>query len=313
MTSAPPAHVLLAIPSFRRPEGLARLLDAIARLQPPGGCRLAVQVIDNSPEGGAMAQVAARAGGFPFRLSVLHEPRQGLSRVRNAALDAALAGGFEALAFIDDDEAPRPGWLRAHLDTLAATGADASLGAVHADWTAAPPAWVRTGGFLEQRGRTHRAPVPDAASSNILLRLAPVRRAGLRFDPGYDLTGGEDTAFFAAYARAGGRIVFAADAIVDETVPPHRATLRWLWRRWRRTGETSARIALAAGGGRGRALAGGIVRLAAGGALALGALPLARLGRPALWARGLRIAARGVGFMGAARGRLTAEYAAPER
>ncbi len=313
MTVAPPTHVLLAIPTYRRPKGLARLLDALARLDVPRGCRLDVRVIDNSAEGGALAQVTARACNFPLPLHVAHEPRQGLSRVRNAALVAALKKDYDALAFIDDDETPRPEWLRAHLAALAATGADASLGAVHADWASTPPDWVRNGGFLEQRGRVHRAPVPDAATSNILLRLGPVRRAGLRFDPAYDLTGGEDTAFFATYAHAGGRIVFAADAIVDETVPPHRATLRWLWRRWRRTGETSARIALAQGSGRVRTSIRGLVRLAAGCALTLGTLPLAVLGQSTLWARGLRIAARGLGFLGAARGRLTAEYATPER
>ena len=313
MTAVLSARVLLAIPTYRRPKGLARLLDALVHLDVPRGCQLDVLVIDNSPEAAAMSTVMGRAARFPLPLTAAHVPHQGLSRARNTALAAALSGGHDVLAFIDDDEAPRPGWLRAHLETLAATGADASLGAVHAAWDVTPPDWIRRGGFLEQRGRKHRAPVPDAATSNILLRLVPVRRAGLRFDPAYDLTGGEDTAFFGAYARAGGKIVFSADAIVDETVPPHRATLRWLWRRWRRTGETSAGIALADGASRGRTSIRGLVRLSAGGALALGALPLALSGQSALWARGLRIAARGLGFLGAACGQLPAEYATPER
>lgn len=313
MSQSQPMSVLLALPTYRRPEGLARLLDAVARLEVPKRCRLHVRVFDNSPEGGAGDSVALRAKAYPVPLSALHVPDRGLSSVRNAALGAALTGGFDRLGFIDDDEVPDPDWLVAHLRTLETTGAHASQGAVHATWTSTPPRWVRLGGFLEQRSLTHHAELADAATSNIVFDLGPVRRTGLRFDPRYDLTGGEDTAFFASYAAAGGRIVFASDAIVHETIPPERTRLGWLWRRWRRTGETTARVAMCQGKPRWHAVLGGLIRLTAGAALAMAALPLSLAGRPALWARGARIAARGLGFLNAAAGRYTAEYAAPGR
>ncbi len=304
-----PRSVMLAVATRGRPEGLARLLAAVARLTPPAGVAFRVLVVDNSAAGAEARRWAGAA--FPHPLEARHEPRRGLSAARNAALAGALGSGVEALAFLDDDEEPAPGWLDAHLAALAATGAAASLGAVRARHAAPPPAWVAAGGFLDLSGPARHAEMPFGATSNILFRLAPVVRTGLRFDPAYDLTGGEDTAFFAAYRAAGGRIVFAPDALAWEDVAPARATLGWLWRRWRRTGQTSARL-LIARRGRGAALGGGALRLAAGLALWAAALPLARAGRPALWARGARICARGAGFVDAARGRLTAEYGAPD-
>lgn len=308
MSLPQPLTVLLALPTFRRPGGLARLLEAVAHLEVPPGCRLHVRVFDNSPEGGALDFVERLARVYPVPLSALHVPERGLSSVRNAALEVGLGGGFDGLGFIDDDEAPEPAWLMAHLHALQNTGAHASQGAVHAAWTRPPPRWVEAGGFLEQRAGS--GDLRGAATSNILFDLAPVRRQGLRFDPRYDLTGGEDTAFFADYLAAGGRIVFTPDAIVHETIPPERTRLPWLWRRWRRTGETSARVEMDHGRPRWRAIMDGVIRLVAGTALAVAALPLSLAGRPALWARGVRIAARGLGYLSAAGGRFTAEYAA---
>lgn len=316
MTATEPCRILLALPTLDRPEGLARLLDAVAALALPPATALDVLVLDNSADAGAAATVAQRHPGFPHPLFYANIPRRGLSQVRNAALHAGLGAKADYLGFIDDDEAPEPGWLDAHLKTLRATGAAASLGAVHAAYEARPPAWVRRGRFLEIRDFADRAALPFGATSNILFALAPVRAHGLRFDPAFDRTGGEDTVFFDAYMRTGAQIVFAAGAVVREAVPPRRASLRWLWRRWRRTGQTNGQIRLSRRDGAGPRLvcaAGGLARVAAGLSLGLATAPLAPLGWPALWARGARITARGAGFIDAAAGRRTLEYAVPER
>ena len=302
----------LAVATCRRPEGLARLLDGIAALTPVPGWEVSVLVVDNSPEGGAVEMVRRRAGSMPFPLRVRHATPRGLARARNAALEAALDDGCAWLGFIDDDEVPCRSWLSAHVATLAETGAEASMGAVHAAFERPPPRWVREGGFLEMRGARH-ARMAHGATSNILFSLAPVRAAGLRFDPACDLTGGEDTAFFDAYMRLGGRIVFCPEARVRETIPAARARLGWLWRRWRRTGQSSARVRMARTGERASCLLGGAARLLAGAALAGAGLVAWPLGRPAPWARGLRVAARGLGFIDAALGRRTLEYAEPAR
>ncbi|WP_112320885.1 glycosyltransferase family 2 protein [Oceanibium sediminis] len=304
-----PEEVVISIATFRRPAGLNALLDALCDLQVPPGIAARIVVVDNSPEGMSLARLADWQVRHPLPLDILHEPRRGLAQARNAGLEQALVTGARYLAFIDDDEVPDPDWLCAHLSALRATGAMASIGAVRPRFVTPPPAWLTRGRFLEL-AHAHHAPMRFGCTSNTLIELAPVRAGNLRFDPLFDLTGGEDTAFFEAYQKHGGHLTFSAAAAVDERIPPYRASARWLWRRWRRTGQTNARLKVSGGGWpmRARCAFGGLLRIGVGGAMSLLALPLAPTGHPA-WAHGLRIVARGAGYCDAVIGRHSREYA----
>src|SRR3546814_19189881 len=92
------------------------------------------------------------------------------------------------------------------------------------------------------RSETHRfadgAEVDDAHTANVLIDLRRLAAHGLRFDHRYALTGGEDTMLFRDLLDAGERIVFAADAVVYDTVPQSRTRLGWLLRPWYRPGTT---------------------------------------------------------------------------
>lgn len=305
----------LAIATFHRNDGLETLLSGIAELQCPDDVTLRVHVVDNSPSKAARATIQRhRTFRFPLRYS--HQPRQGLARVRNTALNAAIKDGATHLAFLDDDERPAPGWLAAHVDALRETGAEATMGAVHATFLSPPPKWIKAGSFLEIRGYKDLDPMPFGATSNIVFSLKGLVEEQIRFDPTYDLTGGEDTAFFDHFIKSGRQIVFAADAIAYETIPQSRATLGWIWRRWRRTGQTSACLRLKpkhAADEHLRCLGHGVLRITAGMALALGGTLVSFGTGTPVWAEGLRIAARGFGFVDAATGVLYQDYAAPQR
>lgn len=304
-------EVVIAIATFRRPAGLNALLEGLVTLILPDGIGVRIAVVDNSPEGMSLARLEQWQRDHPLRIDIRHEPRRGLAQARNAGLEMALESGASHLAFIDDDEVPAPDWLIAHIAALRATGASASIGAVHPMFVNPPPTWLTRGRFLEL-SYAHHAPMAFGCTSNTLMSLAPVLSGGLRFDALYDMTGGEDTAFFEDYMRHGGRLTFSAAAAVNERIPPCRASARWLWRRWRRTGQTNARLRLS-GARRGWAMrlrcgASGLCRIAIGGAIGLVTLPLAPSGHPA-WAKGLRILARGAGYCDAVVGRHTPEYA----
>ncbi len=307
-------RLLVAALTYRRPAGLVALLDGLAALRLPSG-RVEFLIVDNSPDATARFLVTARAERFPAPLTYLHEPRRGLTPARNRALEHGLDNA-DLMAFIDDDETPDPGWLIAHLDTLDRTGCAASHGAVHAAFETPPAPWLARGGFLEFRGLPRHAALPTGSTANILFDLAPIRRLGLRFDPDFSLTGGEDTEFFDRLIRDGGAIRFTPEAVVTETIVPARATLAWLRRRWRRTGATDAMIRLKRRPGtrtRLACLAGGLARLAAGTILAATLAPAALSGRAERPLRGLRIAARGLGFLDVLGGSGIEEYRTPTR
>src|SRR3546814_5573113 len=96
-------RVALCAATYRRPEGLGRLLDALAALELPGiDLQPLVVIVDNSATADARAQVAAAAPSFPWPLPYLSEPRRGITFARNAATEQAPATDCAFVAFTDD-------------------------------------------------------------------------------------------------------------------------------------------------------------------------------------------------------------------
>lgn len=300
--SLPAPTVLIAIATYQRPDGLARALAGVAALDVEPGWQVETLVVDNAPDGSADATVAEIAREFPFPLHYVHETRRGISHARNRALDEATARGKTYLGFLDDDEEPSRGWLAAMLGVAEDKGAAAVVGPVQGRFESEPAAWMRRGRFHDIPGGEDGTPIVQNTAGNSLLRLGAVARLGLRFDPAFGLTGGEDTMFFTALRRGGEQTFFAANGLVLEDISPRRAGFGWLATRWYRTGITPVAVSLAQGGGRRdrvKAAIGGLVRLGLGGFGAILASPLAMLGSPIPF-RAVRTACRGAGMIAGA-------------
>ncbi|HEX6911670.1 MAG TPA: glycosyltransferase, partial [Longimicrobium sp.] len=140
-------RVAVCVPTHRRPESLRRLLLALdAQALPAPAPEVEVLVVDNDAAGSARAVAEACAPLLRWPLRYAVEPERGISAARNRL--AALAGGAEWLAWVDDDEEPEPGWLAALLRAAAAHGADAVAGPVLPRFAAPPPPWVLRGRFF---------------------------------------------------------------------------------------------------------------------------------------------------------------------
>lgn len=229
--------VALCVCTYRRPAGLRRLLDAIARLRTDRVGALEVVVIDNDPDGSARAVVDS-LDGTPFVVRYAHERRRGISHARNRAV--AEAADADWIAFLDDDEEPEPEWLDELLRVQAAHAADVVAGPVPPRYEAPAPGWVLRGRFHEPPRRPTGSPLPYADTGNVLVRAALFRDFPAPFAPALALAGGEDTHFFLRVVRAGHRIVWADAAVAWEWVPPSRVRLPWLLRRAFRRGNTWA-------------------------------------------------------------------------
>jgi succinoglycan biosynthesis protein ExoM len=282
-------RVAICVASYRRPEGLARLLRALERLEfaGPEPSRLVV-VVDNDPAGSAEAVCEAARPGCPLRYVV--EPRRGIPRARNAALDAA-SGEVDWLAFLDDDEEPAADWLEVLLRTQRATGADVVTGPVLRRFESPPPDWVVKGRFFEPLRYPDGARVDRAFTGNVLVRSALLRSPDVRFDE--HLRAGEDAAFFESLAKRGATIVWSNRAIVHEHVPRSRMRAGWIVRRGAQVGTARTRIESARGiRAVPRAVLHGCWCLARGAA---GALANACLGRTHATVSSLRLLAYGAG------------------
>lgn len=232
-------NVSLCVCTYRRPIGLRRLLDAVARIRTERVERLEIVVVDNDPDGSARATIDGMMDAMPFILRCVHEPRRGISFARNRAV-AEADSASEWIAFLDDDEEPEAGWLDELLRVQAAFAADVVAGPVPPRFEAPAPRWILRGRFHEPPRHATGTVLPYADTGNVLVRASLFRVFPQPFAPSLALAGGEDTHFFLRVARAGHRIVWADEAVAWEWVPPSRVRLPWLLRRAFRRGNTWA-------------------------------------------------------------------------
>lgn len=230
-----PIRTLVAIATYRRPDGLAALLASLesASVNNP----FDVLVVDND----AAATGRAVAEGSSISPKYVVEPRPGIAAARNRALDEIL--GYDAIVFVDDDEYVSPGWLDRLVTHARTTDADIVTGPVLSIFPPDAPRWVVNGGFIQRPSWPTGTVLTAGATNNTLLLTASWTAFGApRFDESFSATGGSDAKLFSLLLAAGARIEFVAEALVSEPVLPERLKARWLLRRAYRNGIVSARI-----------------------------------------------------------------------
>jgi len=243
-------HVAICIATYRRPNGLARLLGSLGELRFDAGSvpQISIVIIDNdaSTERCAPAvEAAIKKLAMPVIRHV--ERTRGLAAVRNACLDHAPAS-CDYIAFVDDDEWVEPQWLAALLDKQREVKAPIVQGPVRPSFLTQPPAWLAATGVYEVGPFQDGEALSFGATGNVLICRAALRACGARFHDRFNFSGGEDVDFFGQLQRAGNAIVAAPRAVAYEEVPADRVSLRWALRRRFRTGHSLGLIARHHGG-----------------------------------------------------------------
>jgi succinoglycan biosynthesis protein ExoM len=313
VTSNDSVAVCIAVLTFRRPDDIAKALPMLlaqadeVSVARDSSYAVEVLVIDNDPAASAASIVESIARP---ELRYVVEPEPGIAAARNRALRES--AGADMLVFIDDDERPHESWLQRLLDTKLRTGAVAVAGAVVSEYEGPVDPWVTAGGFFVRRRLPTSTQIDMAATNNLLLDLHEIRRLGLRFDPEFGLSGGEDTLFTRTIVARGGLMVWCDEAIVTDWVPSSRMSRGWVLRRALSSGNSVSRVEL-------RLAAGARQRLRARFAACTRGMPriLGGVGRwvagictgsPKHQARGLRTMARGAGMVSGAFGYVFQEY-----
>ncbi|MEI2415163.1 glycosyltransferase [Orrella sp. JC864] len=195
-------RVSVVVPTYRRPDLLARCLQALLRQRGVlGGYE--VLVCDDAASQDTQAQVQAlaqaRGGQAPLRYIPVRATR-GPAGARNAGWRAARA---PVIAFTDDDTEPAPDWLAQGLLAMA-PGVDAACGRVVMPVPAVPSDYERDAAHL--------------ASAEFVTANCFVRRQALLavdgFDERYALAWREDSDLHFKLLERGMRIVRAPEAIV---------------------------------------------------------------------------------------------------
>jgi glycosyltransferase involved in cell wall biosynthesis len=234
--------VTIIIATRNRSAALRDTLRALDQVQPPAGLETEVLVVDNGSTDNTCACVtAATVWAQPVRY--LHEPRRGKSTALNAALAAARG---DILAFLDDDIRPTAGWLEHITAPLVEQRYDALAGAVRIAPHLLRP-WMKPAHLAWLAATDPLDPARPRAAVGANLAIA---RAVLDRVPGFDSDLGpgrlglwEDTLFASQLIRAGCRLGFAADAMVEHHFDPARLSRHAFLAHAQKQGRSSAYVA----------------------------------------------------------------------
>jgi len=209
--------ISVIIPHYNDLEGLRACIAGLRRQTVPFD-RMEVIVADNNSACGLDA-VAAIADGC----RVVHAPIQGAGPARNAGV---VASTCDILAFIDSDCQPSPQWVKEGMRALRDydfVGGEVETTARDPDRPSAVEAWEMVFGFNFKR---YILVEGYTGSGNMFVRRA-VFEAVSGFRPGVS----EDMDWSYRARRAGYRLGYAPNAVVQHLARPEWSDLLHRWRR----------------------------------------------------------------------------------
>lgn len=246
-------QLTIAIPTYRRPEMLGACLDSLVPQLADG---VEILVVDNDPAASARVQVE---GYGLATLRYVHEARPGVVQARNAAVRES-RGAY--LAFIDDDEIARSGWIAALL-RHAEKGLAASFGMVIPRYVGAVEPGLQSlldDLYTRDLQRPADADISDnwihVGTGNSLFRKSVCFTAPDPFAAKLNGTGGEDVWLVRSLVERGIAIHWNPAAVVEEQIPPDRSTLDYVRDRKFRHGQQRIIMMRGSGGPKGWAKAG---------------------------------------------------------
>lgn len=213
---------------------LRKLIDSYLQLEIPEDISVSLEVIENDTAPGCKELVSQYANQS---VRYFHEPRLGIPFARNRSVQAALNNGADFIAFVDDDEWFTKSWLTAIWGFYRSQPEGTVVqGAVTSILPANTPEHLHT--FFQRKELDTGSKLHMCRTNNVLVPASVFTIYKLRFDESRPFAGGTDSKLFREAASLNVPLVYCAEAIVNEDVPPARISYHWLTKRYFRIGLT---------------------------------------------------------------------------
>jgi len=202
--------VSVIVPTYRRPQKLARCLASLSHQTLPSSA-FEVIVVDDAARGFELEPIAATAG--PYRCELLSQAHGGPAAARNAG--ARRARG-RLLAFTDDDCEPAPDWLEVLERTMNAEAGTLLVGGRVVNALSRDPFASASQALVDflcekQNGELWRARL--LTSNNLCVPAEAFRDLG-GFDTSFAGAGGEDRELCLRWGHTHHRATFVPEAVV---------------------------------------------------------------------------------------------------
>ncbi|MGH2794651.1 MAG: glycosyltransferase [Actinomycetota bacterium] len=236
-SAIPAPRVTVILPTYKRPESLARTLEALAAQDAPFEWELVV--IDNEDAPGADPVFRSKEAAFDGRARMVRESRRGSAYARNRGIEEARG---DLTAMIDDDVVPAPDWLAKIAAPVLAGRSFGAGGLVLLDPSVDRPRWldeIAIGGYLARwdLGADERELTVSEfiLTANCIFDTAKLRATG-GFEPSLGPRGktplvNDDALVVRRFKELGGSIRWVPGAIVFHELPPSRLKRRYMLRR----------------------------------------------------------------------------------
>ena len=220
--------------TYNRPKMLTHTLTALSSLKIPDGYDAHLLVVDSEESASEVFQNFKSQ--LPFETHYIGDQPRGIVMMRNAVLEKAVELDVDIVAFMDDDILVSENWLEASLSLMEQYEADVVDGAVQRSLPEGTPGWIKTGRFFQWHSAPTGSKRQSASTSNVFFKSKLIKDWGLRFDPFFNFSGGEDTFFFGQAHKKGAIIVWNDEVLVKEQIGETKITVKWILQRaYRRT------------------------------------------------------------------------------
>ena len=228
----------ICIATYKRTEGLLRLLRAVRGQRVPEGWSIEVRVVNNDPDAAIGSWEGLVLDILPDAIT-RYQPRRNIALARNLAV---ASGPADAFLFIDDDEVPSEHWLAALLERM--DDADVAIGPVAGRVPGGTAPWLVRSGVFNKPGPPHDGPIQwtQTRTSSAAVRGEWLGTDDLWFDASYGISGGSDVEFFRRIAHRGARLVHERRALVIEDIEHDRCSWPAVLRRRYRAGAVLGRM-----------------------------------------------------------------------